>query len=134
MYYNARAATGDERRDNGTTVRTAIKAVACYKDTVVHTIVYERITRNLDHLRACLAQGDPFVFGVQVYFGPFMEAKTSGVLVLPKRSVQPIGGHARDGSQLRFLANSQLRALGFWNDVVMVGVRRNAIVRERMLA
>ena len=118
MYYNARAAAGDQRRDDGTTVRTAVKAAArfgactesqwpylsksvlrkpparCYRSAEVRTILYERISRKLDHLRACLAQGDPFVFGIQAYPIPFTHAQTSGMLELPKAGTQPMGGHA----------------------------------------
>jgi len=118
MYYNSRALLGEAQKDAGTTVRSAIKSVvrygacpetlwpylvgnvlqkpprACYQRSDVHTIVYERITRNVDHMRACLAQGDPFIFGIQAYMEPFSAAAKSAFLELPSRGNTLCGGHA----------------------------------------
>jgi len=46
-------------------------------------------------LKACLAQGYPFVFGFTVYesFESSVVAKT-GVAPMPGRNEQPLGGHA----------------------------------------
>lgn len=118
MYYNSRALLGQARRDAGTTIRSAIKALArygactetlwpyvignvlrkpsraCYDRSDVRTIVYERIRRDIDHLHACLAQGDPFVFGIQAYVQPFTAAKDSAFLRLPAKGSTLCGGHA----------------------------------------
>jgi C1A family cysteine protease len=118
MYYNARVLTGTERTDSGTTIRTAIKAVArhgvcperqwpflkreitvrppraCYRDALVPKICYRRIAQELDLLRAALAQGHAFIFGIQAYGQPFTEAATSGRLRLPRKSDTLFGGHA----------------------------------------
>ena len=118
MYYNARAALGEARTDCGTTMRSAIKAVArygacpethwpyvvanvlkkppraCYDRADIRTIVYERIRQNINHMRACLAQGQPFVFGIEAYVEPFSRAAKTAFLELPKPGTQPMGGHA----------------------------------------
>jgi len=118
MYYNARALTGTQGTDSGTTIRTAIKAVvrdgicperqwpflkrnitarplrACYRDATAAPIRYCRIPRKLDLLRAALAQGQAFIFGIQAYGQPFTEAATSGRLRLPRKSDTLFGGHA----------------------------------------
>ncbi len=118
MYYNARALTGTQRTDSGTTIRTALKAAmregvcperqwpflknkiavrplrACYHDAVVPHVRYSRIAQDLDHLRAALAQGHAFIFGIQAYGEPFTQAATSGKLRLPRKSDTPFGGHA----------------------------------------
>ena len=118
MYYNARALTGTQRTDSGTTLRTAIKAATrdgvcperqwpfltdkittqplrgCYRDAVIPPIRYRRIEQRLDHLRAALAQGHAFVFGIAAYGQPFTEAATSARLRLPRKSDTFVGGHA----------------------------------------
>lgn len=118
MYYNARALTGTQHTDSGTTIRTAIKAVAhygvcperqwpflkgkitirplraCYHDAVVPPLGYFRIAQDLEQLRAALAQGHAFIFGIQAYGQPFTEADRSGRLRLPRKSDTFFGGHA----------------------------------------
>lgn len=139
MYYNARAAAGDQRRDNGTTIRTAIKAVArygacperqwpyrvkdvlkkppraCYDRADVRTILYHRMPRNLDVLRTCLAQGDPFVFGISAYERAFTRAARTRLLELPETGDVLCGGHALavvgyDRYKRVFLARNSLGA------------------------
>lgn len=118
MYYNARALLGEAGKDAGTTVRCAIKALArfgacaetqwpyvvrdvlrkpsraCYDRSDVRAISYERITRDIDHLHACLAGGDPFVFGIQAYMQPFSKAAKTAFLELPRSTDTLCGGHA----------------------------------------
>lgn len=53
---------------------------------------YHRITQNLSQMKACLAQGLPFVFGINVYQS-FMDA-TDGNIPMPGNGEQCIGGHA----------------------------------------
>ena len=70
-------------------------AVACYKEASEHQITsYYRIP-TLDGMRACLAEGFPFVFGFTVYesFESQQVAKT-GTVNMPKKSEKALGGHA----------------------------------------
>ncbi|HUA09809.1 MAG TPA: C1 family peptidase [Candidatus Acidoferrales bacterium] len=118
MYYNARASTHTEDSDSGTTIRTAIKALArhgscperqwpflrraitkrptraCYRDAAIFPVRYHRIAQRIDHLRAALAQGHAFIFGIQAYMQPFTQAAKSAMLRLPRRSDTLCGGHA----------------------------------------
>ncbi|HUN28990.1 MAG TPA: C1 family peptidase [Alphaproteobacteria bacterium] len=144
MYYNARALTQTQGKDSGTTIRTAIKAAvrygacperqwpflkskitvrplrACYHDAARPQIRYVRIAQDLDHLRAALAQGHAFVFGIQAYGEPFTQAAASGRLRLPRKSDTFVGGHALialgyDRAKKTFLARNSL-GRGFAND------------------
>jgi C1A family cysteine protease len=58
-------------------------------------VLYQRVVQDLDHLRACLAGGFPFVFGFSVYesFESAAVART-GRVPMPKPKEQLIGGHA----------------------------------------
>jgi C1A family cysteine protease len=68
---------------------------ACYKDGLDHQIIsYQRLL-TVDQMRACLAEGFPFVFGFTVYesFESQQVAKT-GVVSMPKSNERVVGGHA----------------------------------------
>ena len=68
----------------------------CYQDALKNrAATYRRVTQNLDHMRCCLAAGDPFVFGFTVYesFESDVVAK-SGVAPMPQPGEQVLGGHA----------------------------------------
>jgi len=54
---------------------------------------YARINQNIDMLRACLAEGYPFIFGF-VVFDRFETVKSSGIISLPKAKDKPQGQHA----------------------------------------
>jgi len=142
MYYNARALADAQRQDCGTTIRTAIKALArygacperqwpyrkgkvtvrplraCYHDAQFWPIRYHRIAQELDLLRAALAQGQAFVFGIQAYGEPFTQAARSAHLRLPKKGDTLVGGHAviavgYDSAKKTFTARNSLgRAFG----------------------
>src|SRR5205807_818520 len=81
----------------------------CYSDAKKHQITsYHRIS-TVDEMRTCLADGFPFVFGFTVYsaFESAAVAK-SGVLNLPTKKEQVVGGHAvmgvgYDDAQKRFI-------------------------------
>jgi len=119
IYYNERALEHTVSSDGGAMIRDGIKSlakqgvcpekqwpyvvaafakrppVACYTQAKRHAIhSYHRIA-NLNEMRACLAEGYPFVFGFSVYEA-FESAKVakSGVLNLPKRGERQLGGHA----------------------------------------
>lgn len=118
-YYNARALEGSVRQDAGAQIRDVVKGmaqtgacqeklwpyvtkkfatkptVAAYQDAGRHRVSnYQRLT-SLDNMLACLASGEPFIFGFSVYesFESEQVAKT-GVLNMPARSEQLLGGHA----------------------------------------
>ena len=119
IYYNERAIEHSVRSDSGAMIRDGIKTLAkqgvcpeqkwpyviaaftkkppapCYTAAKQHTISsYHRIG-SLNEMRACLAEGYPFVFGFSVYqaFESAAVAK-NGVLNLPKRGERQLGGHA----------------------------------------
>ena len=57
--------------------------------------VYERVTRDLQHIRGCLAAGWPVVFGFTVYESfESGEVARSGDAPMPSPSEQVLGGHA----------------------------------------
>ncbi len=120
LYYNERAMRNVQCADCGSTPREGIKAVAtkgdcpeeiwpykprsfavkplriCYiKARKYKAVRYWRLKRDLDHLRACLASGYPFVFGFTVHesFDSGDVWKT-GRLELPRRGEKATGGHA----------------------------------------
>lgn len=86
----------------------------CYKDALDHrATTYSRVLRDLDQMKACLAEGYPFVFGFTVYtkFESQEMAKT-GVLSMPGPDEDVVGGHAvlavgyDDASQTFLVRNS----------------------------
>lgn len=69
---------------------------ACYKDASRYVITrYERVHQDLNHLKACLASGSPFVFGFTVY-----DSWVNGTqqpmtrIPMPDKDDKPLGGHA----------------------------------------
>jgi C1A family cysteine protease len=120
IYYNERVIEGTVADDAGAMIRDGIKSVskqgaphealwpyivarfrtkpnrAAYVDAAKHAaVLYQRVVQDLDHLRACLAGGFPFVFGFSVYesFESAAVART-GRVPMPKPKEQLIGGHA----------------------------------------
>jgi C1A family cysteine protease len=119
IYYNERLIEHSVQADDGAAIRDGIKTLvkqgvcsekkwpyaqnkwnakppkACYAEASKHQVTsYQRI-QSLDEMRACLADGYPFVFGFSVYEGfesPAV-AKT-GILDLPKQGERQVGGHA----------------------------------------
>lgn len=119
IYYNTRVIEGTVGTDSGIMIRDGVKTLvkqgvcpeqdwpyvikqftqkpspACYKEALDHQVIsYHRVS-NLNEIKACLAEGFPFVFGFTVYdgFESDQVAKT-GVLNLPKPDEQEVGGHA----------------------------------------
>lgn len=119
IYYNERVIEHSVRSDSGAMIRDGIKTLkkqgvcsekkwpyvtskfavkpgpVCYKDGLAHQIIsYQRLLA-IDQMRACLAEGFPFVFGFTVYesFESQQVAKT-GVVRMPKSSERVVGGHA----------------------------------------
>ncbi len=119
IYYNERAIEHSIKYDSGAMIRDGIKTLAkqgvcsekkwpyveskfavkpgavCYREALKHQITsYHRIL-TLDEMRACLAEGFPFVFGFTVYesFESEQVART-GIVQMPKSSERVVGGHA----------------------------------------
>jgi C1A family cysteine protease len=77
------------------------------------------LRHELDELKACLAEGFPFVFGLTVYSAFQSEQMTNrGILNLPKKEETKVGGHAvlavgyNDESERFVLMNSWGKSWG----------------------
>lgn len=119
IYYNERVIINTVKYDSGAMIRDGIKTLAkqgactekkwpyiiskftlkptpvCYKEALTRQITsYQRI-ETLSDMKACLAEGFPFVFGFTVYdsFESPQVAK-SGTVNMPKPSESVVGGHA----------------------------------------
>jgi C1A family cysteine protease len=119
IYYNERVVEHSVKSDSGAMIRDGIKTLkkdgvcsekkwpyvtskfavkpgpACYKEGLQHQIVsYQRIL-TLDQMRACLAEGFPFVFGFTVYEGfESQQVARTGTVQMPKSAERVMGGHA----------------------------------------
>lgn len=73
---------------------------------------YEAVRQDINHMKACLASGRPFVFGFTVYESfESDEVSSTGVVNLPGRSEKDLGGHAvlavgYDEASRRFLVRN----------------------------
>lgn len=119
VYYNERVMIHTVRVDSGATLRDGIKTLAkqgvcteklwpyviskfdrrpsavCYREAEDFQITsYERIL-TLNEMRACLAEGFPFVFGFSVYESfEAIEVSRTGVVPMPGPDERMLGGHA----------------------------------------
>ena len=120
IYYNERVIEGSVGFDSGAQLRDGIKAVnalgACderewpydiarfadrppekaYKDALMdRAVLYQRLPQAPVQMKACLADGYPFVFGFTVYesFETAAVAAT-GQASLPHAGERAVGGHA----------------------------------------
>ncbi len=137
IYYNERVIEHSVSNDSGAMIRDGMKTVnkegacpekdwpylvskfalkpaaACFTKALDHQVLsYHRIPRNLDQIRACLADGFPMVFGFTVYesFESPIVSQT-GVMEMPGPGEHVIGGHAvlaigYDDSTRRFLVRN----------------------------
>jgi C1A family cysteine protease len=104
--------------DDGATSRNAIKAAAkpgvcpealwpydpanvlhappkqAYDHIITRALAYYRIAQQLPALKSCIAEGYPFVFGVQMYDQTIAAAQTTGRVAMPAASDTLMGGHA----------------------------------------
>lgn len=119
LFYNSRALEHTERSNEGVYIRDAIKSVAatgdcpeslwpyveskypvrppkkCYDSALSYKAVkYFRIRRRLDHFKACLASGYPFVFGFAAHEKFLHEVRKTGHLDLPSPGEKLVGNHA----------------------------------------
>jgi C1A family cysteine protease len=119
IYYNERVIEHTVKVDSGAMLRDGIKTLAkqgvcserkwpyriaqfaskppaaCYKEALEHQITsYQRIV-TLNEMRACLADGYPFVFGFTVYESfESPEVARTGVVPMPQSGERVLGGHA----------------------------------------
>lgn len=119
IYYNERVIEHSVKTDAGAMIRDGIKTLAkqgsctekswpydiarfttkpskkCYMEALDYQILsYARIN-TLEEMRACLADGFPFVFGFSVYEGfESQKVAKTGVVELPGAGERMLGGHA----------------------------------------
>jgi C1A family cysteine protease len=120
IYYNARAIAGTRDADRGAQLRNCLKSIAWWGappedawpydvpkmfdrppeqayEIAARTVSpgalrYARVERNLTHLKACLAQGRPFIAGLVVYEAfDGQSVAQSGVLDVPEPHELPVG-------------------------------------------
>ena len=120
IYYGERVVEGTVDVDGGAMPRDGIKVVAsdgappeadwpydverfaerppdrAFRDGRAHRVArYERLPRDLDHMKGCLADGFPFILGFAVFEsfeGP--EVRRTGRVMMPRQGERVIGGHA----------------------------------------
>ena len=137
VYYNERVMEHTVYSDSGAQIRDGIKSVAkkgvcseqewpydisqftvtpptqCYTDALQdRALSYQRVQRNLDQMKACLASGLPFVFGFSVYSSfESQDVAGRGIVPMPLPNEQLLGGHAVvavgfDDAKQRFYARN----------------------------
>jgi len=119
IYYNERVIEHSVREDAGAMIRDGIKTLvkqgvcseknwpyviskftvrpspACYKEAADHQVTAYARLQAVDEMRACLADGYPFVFGFTVYETFESDGVTkTGVVPMPKPREKVLGGHA----------------------------------------
>ena len=119
IYYNERVIEHSVKTDAGAMIRDGIKTLAkqgactekswpydiarfaakpvkkCYTEALDYQILSYARLATLDEMRACLADGFPFVFGFAVYEGfETQKVARSGVVEMPAAGEQMLGGHA----------------------------------------
>jgi C1A family cysteine protease len=119
IYYNARELDGDTSQDEGTYLRSCVRVLrkygACLENTwsfdlerildQPHKRAYkeaakfrikeaDRVEVDQQAMRSCLAEGYPFVFGLQL-FSSFQQAGSNGLVPMPDPDNEGHdGGHA----------------------------------------
>jgi C1A family cysteine protease len=119
VYYNERVIEHTVNEDSGAMLRDGIKTLvrqgvcrernwpykiekfavkppaSCYREALNHqALSYQRILA-VNEMRACLADGFPFVFGFSVYESfESREVELTGIVPMPKRTESLLGGHA----------------------------------------
>jgi C1A family cysteine protease len=119
IYYNERVIEHTVKTDAGAMIRDGIKTLnkqgactekswpydiakfatkppkTCYTEALGYQILSYARLGALDEMRACLADGYPFVFGFSVYDGfETQQMAKTGVLDIPKKGEKMLGGHA----------------------------------------
>jgi hypothetical protein len=123
IYYNERVIENDVTKNAPVEMRSGLKAVsqqgACTLDVWPYDptqyavqpapaafadgkhrliVTYEAVDQDTDHLKSCLAEGYPFLFGFSV-FPSFRGStlKATGHMQMPASFDSPMGGHAVAG-------------------------------------
>jgi len=120
IYFNERVMEHTVSSDSGAMIRDGIKSVnkqgacsepewpydisqfttrpsaLCYQQAQLDKAVsYQRVTRNLTQMKACLASGYPFVYGFTVYSSfESQDVAGRGIVPMPGPDEQVLGGHA----------------------------------------
>lgn len=120
LYYNERDTEGHDDTDSGAEIRDGIKSICkvglcseaswpyditkftekpsenCYQEATQHQCVkYRRVSQNVNDLRTCLARGNPFVFGFEVFRSfEAQEVAQTGIMRMPTEGEEVLGGHA----------------------------------------
>ena len=120
IYYNERVIENTVNSDSGAQIRDGIKTVnkqgvcpetmwpyvrnefdkkpydTCYTSALQNKAVsYQRVAQILTQMKGCLAEGFPFVAGFTAYSSfEGQEVAKTGVLGLPDKSEDVVGGHA----------------------------------------
>jgi C1A family cysteine protease len=120
IYYNERVIENTVNNDNGAQIRDGIKSVSkqgvcsetlwpyiisefavkpyqsCYTAALSNIATsYHRVSRNINQMKGCIADGYPFVIGFTVYSGfESPEVAKTGKLNLPTNVESVVGGHA----------------------------------------
>jgi|SRR6185437_3450450 len=134
IYYNERVVENTVNMDSGAQIRDGMNCISnqgvcpedmwpyviseftqkpyavCYQDALTHTATsFYRIGRDINQMKACLADGYPFIVGFTVYSAfESMQTTQTGILNLPQPGESVVGGHAvvavgYDDSQNRFI-------------------------------
>jgi C1A family cysteine protease len=136
IYYNTRLREGTVDSDSGAMLRDGIKSLVdygavwegwwpydvakfaarpddrCYAAGLDHRLTAYARLETVDEMRACLAEGYPFVFGFGVYESFVSDAvAVTGIVDLPADTERLLGGHAvlavgYDDRKQRFLARN----------------------------
>lgn len=120
IYYNERKKNNNINEDAGASIRDSVIEISnfgvcpevmwpydinkfkdlppekCYYDALWNKCIeYKKVEQNLDQMKQCLAEGFPFVFGINVY-DSFMsdEVAKTGLVPIPKSDENLQGGHA----------------------------------------
>ena len=119
IYYNERVIEHTVKTDAGAMIRDGIKTLAkqgtcsetswpydiarfaakptkrCYAEALDYQILSYARLATVDEMRACLADGFPFVFGFAVYEGfESQQTARTGVVEMPGAGERMLGGHA----------------------------------------
>lgn len=138
LYYNTRMLDGTASVDAGTSLSQTVNSIYkfgvcntdkwpylidkwstkpslnCYQEGLEHqTISYSHVQQTGLQMKACLANGFPFVFGFMVY-ASFESSETArtGIVTIPNPNEQLLGGHAvvcvgyDDSTQMYICRNS----------------------------
>jgi len=120
IYYNERNMEGNVKKDAGAEIRDGIKSInkqgicnekdwpydiskftikppkELYKKAQHHkAIKYQRVQQDIQHMKQCLNEGYPFVFGFAVFESfETKEVAITGNMKMPKEEEKILGGHA----------------------------------------